>query len=71
MPKQYHVELYIGLASGNEAFQEEAREEVANILLKQVVDPMRKGSEGSPLRDRNGNQVGNWWLDLDEEESPV
>ena len=46
------------IKTGNSAFEEDARGEIARIL-EELADKIRDGKEPSTLQDYNGNTVGN------------
>lgn len=54
------------IATGNAAFEDMPREEVARIL-RSVADQLESGREGGFTRDINGNSVGTWNLEEGDE----
>ena len=65
-----NVMLKISIDSGNEAFSEHPIEEVIRIL-EGVIETMRYGEDdyiSKTLRDVNGNNVGNMYFEIEEEE---
>ena len=54
-------------STGNAAFTDGPREEIARILRK-VANDITDGKEGGVILDVNGNKVGAWDLDLPDAE---
>lgn len=52
---------------GDAAFCEAPREEVARIL-REVATAVDSGRDGGSVRDINGNRVGEWWLEIEDDE---
>jgi hypothetical protein len=60
------MNLLVDVNSDNEAMQHEMV--VKNILLD-IVSEINHGEHAGIIRDRNGNTVGRWMLNLEEEHS--
>ena len=54
-----NVKFNVSLDSSNAAFQDGVITEITRIL-DGIVDKMWNGQEGGPVRDSNGNKVGEW-----------
>lgn len=52
---------------GSAAFCEAPREEVTRILCE-VAAAIYSGRDGGSVRDINGNRVGDWWLEIEDDE---
>lgn len=58
-----NVKFNVSLDSSNAAFQDGVITEIARIL-DGIVDKMWNGQEGGPVRDSNGNKVGEWNVEV-------
>ena len=54
-----NVKFNVSFYSSNDTFQDGAITEIPRIL-DGIVDKMWNGQEGGPVRDSNGNKVGEW-----------
>ena len=54
--------MKIEFNTGNAAFEDGCWEEIDRIL-KDISDKVRLGYEYGPVRDINGNKIGQWSLD--------
>ena len=58
-----NVKFNVSLDSSNAAFQGGVITEITRIL-DGIVDKMWNGQEGGPVRDSNGNKVGEWNVEV-------
>lgn len=58
-----NVKFKIEIDSGDDAFQDGVITEITRIL-DGIVDKMWNGQEGGPVRDSNGNKVGEWNVEV-------
>ena len=58
-----NVKFNVSLDSSNAAFQDGVITEITRIL-DGIVDKMWNGQEGGPVRDSNGNKVGEWNVEV-------
>lgn len=66
MTKQFDVRFNLDIKSGNDAFQEDPTSEVSRILCE-IAGKIDSGRFHGDCRDINGNAVGKWSLDIEEE----
>lgn len=59
---KFHLEF----TTDNAAFSENLNGECERIL-RAVAERVGNGREDGTILDANGNAVGNWWLDADDE----
>lgn len=66
MSKQFDVRLNLDITSGNAAFQDDPTSEVSRILCE-IAGKIDSGRFHGSCIDINGNTVGKWNLDIEEE----
>lgn len=67
MPEILNVEFRLDINSGNAAVTEDPRSSVA-ALLRAAAAAVEGGHDAQRLFDLNGNLVGSWFVDIEEEE---
>ena len=63
------VRFELQINSGNQAVVDDPINELARALQEHLVDRLRAGADYGSVRDINGNTIGQWWMELDEEEN--
>jgi len=63
-----YVTFTLELESGNAAMVDDPRYAVAR-LLRQTADRLEEFEESGVLLDENGNRVGEWGLDVEEDDN--
>ena len=66
MTKNFDIDFSLEIESGNDAFQEDPTSEVSRILCE-IAGKIDSGRFHGACKDINGNTVGRWSLDIEEE----
>lgn len=61
------ADFELSLKSGNAAFADDPAGEVSRIL-RETADKIDGGDDGGPVRDINGNRVGDWFFDRGDDD---
>ena len=62
-----NVTLEVDINSGNAALVDDPHLELARILKGIVKEIERQSTHGNGVYDLNGQRVGNWYLEIEEE----
>lgn len=62
------VRFELNINSADDAVISDPLNPIADALQKHLVDRLRAGADYGKIRDVNGNTIGQWWMELDEED---
>lgn len=61
------VGLVLSFSSGNSSMVDDHIGESVSVL-KKVIEKLEDGQAEAPILDLNGNYIGNWSLDVEEDD---